>query len=169
MSVDLSARRNGVIWLLLSALVIALDQLTKAIALNVLQPYIPQPVIPGLLNWTLAFNTGAAFSFLADQEGWQRWLFTGLASVVSIVLIRWLMRLPRADWRTCLPLALVIGGALGNLIDRLRAGHVTDFIQVYYGEWAFPSFNVADSAISVGAVVLVWFGLISTRKTSISA
>jgi len=165
MSPEMSWRRGGAVWLLLSLLVIALDQLTKAIALGALEPYVPHAVIPGFLNWTLAFNTGAAFSFLADQEGWQRWLFTSLAIVVSIVLARWLARTPRGDWRTALPLALVIGGALGNLIDRLRAGHVTDFIQVYYRDWAFPSFNVADSAISVGAVLLVWFGLFGSKKT----
>ena len=158
------ARLGGLAWLALSGVVIALDQLTKAIVLHTLEPYVPHQVIPGFFNWTLAFNTGAAFSFLADQEGWQRWLFTALAIVVSFVLARWLARTPRADWRTALPLALVIGGALGNLIDRIRAGHVTDFIQVYYRDWVFPSFNVADSAISVGAVLLVWFGLFAHAK-----
>jgi signal peptidase II len=155
----LALRQGGSIWLLLSLFVIAADQLTKAIVLDAFKPYVPNEVIPGFLNWTLAFNTGAAFSFLADQPGWQRWLFACLAVVVCVVLIRWLARTPRQDWRTALPLGLIIGGALGNLIDRVRAGHVTDFIQVYYREWAFPSFNVADSAISVGAVLLVWFGL----------
>lgn len=166
MTGKLSLQQGGSVWLLLSALVIGLDQLTKAIVLQALQPYVPQPVIPGFLNWTLAFNTGAAFSFLADREGWQRWLFTALAIVVSGVLARWLAHTPRREWRTTLPLALVIGGALGNLIDRVRAGHVTDFIQVYYRDWAFPSFNVADSAISVGAVLLVWFGLFVAKKPS---
>jgi len=159
-------RHPALSWLWLSAAVIALDQLTKFIVIDALQPYVPHPVIPGFLNWTLAFNTGAAFSFLADQQGWQRWLFTGLALVVSAVLARWLARTPRADWRTALPLALVIGGALGNLIDRVRFGHVTDFIQVYYQQWAFPSFNIADSAISVGAVLLVWFGLFAPAKST---
>ena len=157
---------SGISWLALSALVIALDQLTKFIVLGALQPYVPHPVIPGFLNWTLAFNSGAAFSFLADQQGWQRWLLSGLAIVVSVVLARWLARTPRADWRTALPLALVIGGALGNLIDRLRFGHVTDFVQVYYGAWAFPSFNIADSAISIGAVLLLWFGLFGRTKSA---
>jgi len=147
------------VWLWLSAVVVVLDQLTKAIVIQLLEPQVPHAVIPGLLNWTLAYNTGAAFSFLADQEGWQRWLFTILAITISAVLVRWLARTPRADWRSALPLALVIGGATGNLIDRLRIGHVTDFIQVYYQQWAFPSFNVADSAISVGAVLLLLFGL----------
>ena len=150
---------NAQIWLLLSALVIALDQLTKHIALALLQPLQPREVIPGFLNWTLAFNTGAAFSFLHDAGGWQRWLFSALAIAVCGVLVVWLRRLPRADWRTALPLALVIGGALGNLVDRLRFGHVTDFIEVYHRQWSWPAFNVADSAISVGAVLLIVFGL----------
>ena len=157
-------KRNALPWLWLSIAVIALDQFTKAVVLSALQPYVPQPVIPGILNWTLAFNTGAAFSFLNDQGGWQRWLFTVLALVVSAILTRWLAAIPRADWRNALPLALVIGGALGNLIDRVRFGHVTDFIEVYYGTWSFPAFNIADSAITVGAVLLVWFGLFAQRR-----
>ena len=157
-------RHGGLAWLWLSLLVIALDQLTKAIVIHALVPQVPHPVIPGFLNWTLAYNTGAAFSFLADQEGWQRWFFAVLAVVISAVLARWLARTPRSDWRSALPLALVIGGAIGNLIDRLRIGYVTDFVQVYYQQWAFPSFNVADSAISVGATLLVLFGLFGHRS-----
>jgi signal peptidase II len=155
---------NALAWLLLSLLVVALDQLTKHIALLGLQPYMPHPVIPGLLNWTLAFNPGAAFSFLAGEDGWQRWLFTALAVGVSTVLAFWLSRTSRGDWRNAAPLALIIGGALGNLIDRLRFGHVTDFIQVYWHDWTFPAFNVADSAISVGAVALVLFGFLSSTR-----
>ena len=154
----MSNRPNALAWLIVSAIVIALDQLTKHIALGALQPYAPHEVIPGLLNWTLAFNTGAAFSFLHDAGGWQRWLFSALAITVSLVLIVWLRRLPRSDWRTALPLSLVIGGALGNLIDRMRFGHVTDFIEVYYGQWSWPAFNIADSAICVGAGFLLLAG-----------
>ena len=161
-----SGPRSALVWLWLSAVVVVLDQLTKAIVIQLLEPQVPHAVIPGLLNWTLAYNTGAAFSFLADQEGWQRWLFTILAITISAVLVRWLARTPRADWRSALPLALVIGGAIGNLIDRLRIGHVTDFIQVYYQQWAFPSFNIADSAISVGAVLLLLFGLFGRQTRS---
>ena len=157
---------NALPWLALSVLVIVLDQLTKAIVVHLLEPQVPHAVVPGLVNWNLAYNTGAAFSFLAGAQGWQRWLFSALAVVVSALLARWLAQTPRGDWRTALPLALVIGGALGNLIDRLRIGHVTDFIQVYYRNWAFPSFNVADSAISVGAVLLLWFGLVHGRRQS---
>ncbi|MCE5232208.1 MAG: signal peptidase II [Mizugakiibacter sp.] len=155
----MAVRPNALPWLWLSAAVIALDQLTKWLALAALQPYMPHAVIPGLLNWTLAFNTGAAFSFLAEADGWQRWFFAALAVIVSAVLAAWLARTARRDWRSALPLALVVGGALGNLIDRLRLGHVVDFIQVYWQQWAWPAFNLADSAISVGAVLLIAFGL----------
>ena len=153
-------RPNALAWLVLSAVIIALDQWTKHLALAHLVEGMPQPVIPGFLNWTLAFNTGAAFSFLADAGGWQRWGFGLLAIGVSTALAVWLARTPRGDWPTALPLALIIGGALGNLIDRVRYGHVVDFVQVYYwpGE-LFPAFNIADSAISVGAVVMVLFTL----------
>lgn len=151
---------NALPWLLISALVIALDQLSKLWALSALQPEgVPHPVIPGFLNWTLAFNTGAAFSFLAQGGGWQRWFFVLLALVISVALVAWLARTARREWRTALPLALVIGGALGNLIDRLHASQVTDFIQVYYHDWYYPTFNLADSAICVGAVLLILFGL----------
>lgn len=161
-----TARRNALVWLVVSALVIALDQISKAFAIAHLEPYVPHEVIPGFFNWTLAFNTGAAFSFLADQPGWQRWLFTALAICVTLALTLWLKRTSRSDWKTALPVSLVIGGALGNLIDRLHAGTVTDFIQVYYRDWVFPSFNLADSAISVGAALLVVFGLFASGKPS---
>jgi signal peptidase II len=166
MAKSTTSHASALVWLWLSGFVIAADQVVKLIVVGALQPYTPHPVIPGFLNWTLAFNTGAAFSFLADQEGWQRWFFTLLAVVVVGVLVLWLRRTARGDWRTALPLALVIGGALGNLIDRIRLGHVIDFIQVYLGSWPFPSFNVADSAISVGAVLLVFFGLFTHEKSA---
>ncbi|WP_257386709.1 signal peptidase II [Tahibacter caeni] len=157
-------RRTGALnWLLLSALLIALDQWTKHLVLAHLQEGVPVAVIPGFLNWMLAFNTGAAFSFLADAGGWQRWGFSVLAVTISLVLAAWLARTPRRDWLTALPLALVIGGAIGNLIDRLRFGHVVDFVQVYHGDWTFPAFNVADSAISVGAVLLALASLRSGK------
>lgn len=161
-----NATRGGLVWLWLTAGVIALDQATKAIVLHTLTPYVPHPVIPGFFNWTLAFNTGAAFSLLAEHPDGSRWLFSIIAIAVSAVLVRWLARTPRGDWRTALPLALVIGGAIGNLIDRIRAGQVTDFVQVYFGSWAFPAFNVADSAISVGAALLIAFGLFAHRRAA---
>jgi signal peptidase II len=156
---------NALAWLWLAVAMIALDQLTKWWALTSLQPAeTPHPVIPGVLNWTLTFNTGAAFSFLADSAGWQRWFFALLAVGISVVLSTWLARTPRRDWRSAAPLALIIGGALGNLIDRLHAAKVTDFIQVFIGSYPFPVFNVADSAISVGAVGLVLGSLLGGRE-----
>ncbi|HEY3520231.1 MAG TPA: signal peptidase II [Rhodanobacteraceae bacterium] len=152
---------NALPWLLVSIGIIALDQWTKWLVLRDLTPYTPHPVIPRVLNWTLAFNTGAAFSFLAGGSGWQLWLFGVLAVIVCIVLIAWLARTERGEWRTALPLALIVGGALGNLVDRLLRGQVTDFIQVYWRAWSFPAFNVADSAISVGAIALIVFSLFS--------
>jgi signal peptidase II len=161
----MNPKPNALSWLLLSAVVIVLDQLSKWWALAALQPAgFPHSVIPGFLNWTLAFNTGAAFSFLANSDGWQRWFFVLLAVVISAVLVVWLYRTPRRDWKTAMPLALIVGGALGNLIDRLHAAQVTDFIQVYYREWSYPVFNVADCGITVGAVALVVFGLFAGKS-----
>ncbi|TCV97023.1 signal peptidase II [Luteibacter rhizovicinus] len=158
---------NALTWLWLAAAVIVLDQLTKWWALTALQPAeTPHPVIPGVLNWMLTFNTGAAFSFLADSAGWQRWFFVLLALGISGTLSVWLSRTPRRDWRTALPLALIVGGAVGNVIDRFHAAKVTDFIQVFIGDYPFPVFNVADSAISVGAVALIVFGLFSAKPAA---
>ena len=109
---------------------------------------------------TLAHNYGAAFSFLSDAGGWQRWLFTGLASVVTLVLIVWLLRLPAGEKLTAAALGLIIGGAVGNLIDRVNNGYVVDFIDVYYSGWHWPAFNVADSAITGGVILLLFDGLI---------
>ena len=161
----MSSKPNALPWLWLSVAIIALDQLSKWWALHALQPAgVPHAVIPGLLNWTLAFNRGAAFSFLADGAGWQRWFFVVLAFVICAVLVAWLARTPRRDWRNGLPLALIIGGALGNVIDRLHAAQVTDFIQLYFRQWSYPVFNLADSAITVGAVLLVAFGLFAGKR-----
>jgi len=163
----MAATPNALPWLGLSGLVVALDQATKAVALSALNPYEPHTVVPGLLNWTLAFNRGAAFSFLAGEDGWQRWLFTAIAIGVSVLLAYWLSRTARRDWANALPLALIIGGAIGNLADRIRFGHVTDFVQVHWhDDWYFPAFNVADSAISVGAVMLVLFGFLLGGKAA---
>jgi len=161
----LSNKPNALVWLLLSVAVIVLDQLSKLWAVRALQPIgLPHPVIPGFLNWTLAFNTGAAFSFLADGAGWQRWFFVLLALIISVVLVVWLARTSRRDWRTAMPLGLIVGGALGNLIDRLHAAQVTDFIQVYFHQWSYPVFNLADCGITVGAVMLVAFGLFAGKS-----
>jgi signal peptidase II len=122
-------------------------------------------VIPDLLSWTLAYNTGAAFSFLADSGGWQRWLFTLIAVVVSVVLVVWLKRLGRGDTWLAVALALVLGGAVGNLFDRVVLGHVVDFILVHWQDrWRFPAFNLADSAITVGAIMLA-LDMFKSKKT----
>lgn len=152
-----SPARSALPWLWLSLLVILLDQATKQLALSTLEYQQAVPVVEGWLNWTLVYNYGAAFSFLSDASGWQRWFFSALAVAISLVLGTWLSRLPRHDWAQALPFALIIGGALGNLVDRLRFGYVVDFIDVHHSGWHFPAFNLADSGISVGAVLLILF------------
>jgi signal peptidase II len=147
-------------WLWLSLAIFLLDQATKWLVLGLLEPYQVVQLIPNI-NLTLMFNTGAAFSVLADAGGWQRWLLVGVAVIVTTALTIWLLRLKTHERALAFSLALVIGGALGNLVDRILFGHVVDFIQVYipviplalFNPW--PSFNVADSAISVGVVIML--------------
>ena len=146
---------NALIWLILSGLIILFDWISKQWALSSLEYMQPIEVIPGFWNWTLVHNRGAAFSFLASAGGWQQWLFSGLAVIISAVCIVMLKKASRSDWRTALPLALIVGGALGNLIDRIRFGYVVDFVHWYYGSFHWPVFNLADSAISIAAVMLI--------------
>lgn len=141
-------------WLWLSALVVVLDLSSKAAASHYLMLYQPVSVFPGF-NWTLAHNAGAAFSFLSSESGWQRWFFSVIALAVSIGITVWIKRLGSAQTLLAVALALVLGGAIGNLWDRVTLGYVVDFIDVYYQQWHWPAFNVADSAICVGAVLLV--------------
>ncbi len=141
-------------WALMAVPVVVLDQVTKRLALELLVPHQPVPVLPGF-NLTLMFNTGAAFSFLSEASGWQRWFFTAVALAVSAAIVVWLQRLPAGSRWLAAALALILGGALGNLWDRLVLGHVVDFIHIYYDRWSWPAFNLADSAITVGAVMLV--------------
>lgn len=141
-------------WFGISALIIVLDQITKYAASHMLIMHEPVAILP-FFNFTLMHNTGAAFSFLADQGGWQRWFFAVLALGVSIALAVWLSRLKAHETWLALALSLVLGGAIGNLIDRVYYGYVIDFIDVYYGASHWPAFNIADSAITVGAVMLV--------------
>ncbi|MHC1481238.1 signal peptidase II [Frateuria aurantia] len=161
----MSSRPNALIWLLASLVLLGLDQWSKVWAIHALQSVGSVAVIPGWLNWTLAYNPGAAFSFLDNGQSWPRWLFVILAIGISGFLIRWLWRTPRRDWRTALPLAMIIGGALGNAIDRLHGSVVVDFIHVHYHQWNYPIFNVADCGITVGAVLLLLFGLRSRPGT----
>ena len=141
-------------WLWVSAVVVLLDQLSKLWADSALQLYQSIELIPSLAIRKI-YNSGAAFSFLGDASGWQRWFFIALASLVAIVLIVWLYRLQKNQLRMALALSLVLGGAVGNLVDRVLYGHVIDFIDVYYASWHWPTFNVADSAITLGAALLL--------------
>lgn len=156
-------------WLWLSALVIVLDQLSKWAAEADLEFGVPVAVFPHF-NLTLAYNYGAAFSFLGDQGGWQRWFFAVLAVVVSVVIVNWLRKLSRSQVVMAVGLALVLGGAIGNLIDRLMYGKVIDFIDVYFDipfvmeNYHFATFNVADIAITCGAALLVVMSLFSSEQ-----
>lgn len=146
--------RNIGSWLTLAGVIILLDQISKWIVLGALQPGDSRYVAP-FFNWVLTFNRGAAFSFLSDAGGWQRWFFTVLALGVSVWIVSMLRR-HTGEFRLSLALTLVLGGALGNVIDRIRFGAVVDFIQWHVAGYYWPAFNVADSAISLGAILLVW-------------
>ena len=161
--------RKHVWWLSIALAVLCLDQISKQIADHALSYGQTQPWLP-LLNWKLAYNPGAAFSFLSQAGGWQRWFFAALSFAVSIFIFIWLTRIAQKERLTALAMALVLGGAIGNLIDRVLFGYVIDFIDFYYyasgeclllfdpaitGNCHWPTFNIADSAISVGAVVLL--------------
>lgn len=140
-------------WLGLSVVVIVLDLWTKNLASTSLVYGQSVAVMPSF-NLTLLHNYGAAFSFLADQSGWQRWFFTGLAVIVSGVLIRWLVTLRNDNW-LAIAIALVLGGALGNLYDRITLGYVVDFLHFYWQDYHFPAFNIADTCISIGAGLMI--------------
>ena len=146
--------RNIKSWLWLAAALIVVDQISKWIVLGTLQPGEARYVAP-FFNWVLTFNSGAAFSFLSDAGGWQRWFFTVLALAVSGWIIT-LLRRHTSEFRLSLALTLVLGGALGNVIDRLRFGAVVDFSQWHVAGYYWPAFNVADSAITLGAILLAW-------------
>lgn len=146
--------RNIKSWLWLAAALIVVDQISKWIVLGALQPGETRYVAP-FFNWVLTFNSGAAFSFLSDAGGWQRWFFTVLALAVSGWIVTQLRR-HTSEFRLSLALTLVLSGALGNVIDRLRFGAVVDFIQWHVAGYYWPAFNVADSAITIGAILLVW-------------
>ena len=146
-------RAHSLQWLWLSGLVVALDQVTKYLAVRHLELHVPHALMTGL-NLTLVHNTGAAFSFLRDAGGWQKPLFITIAVAIGVLIIVWLYRLRGQAFLAC-ALALILGGALGNLWDRAALGYVIDFVDVYYQRWHWPAFNVADSAISIGAVMLV--------------
>ena len=157
-------RARAALWLLLSALVVLADQLSKAYIATHFLEFEFTRILP-VLDMTCMHNVGAAFSFLASASGWQRWGFIGLAVVVSIGITIWLLRLPRgAHTLLAAGLALVLGGALGNVIDRIRLGYVIDFIHFHWDRAYFPAFNVADSAITVGAALLLLDALFDSRR-----
>lgn len=149
-------------WYALALLVVVLDQYTKTLAESNLDYGRPLEVF-SWFNLTLQYNTGAAFSFLSDAGGWQRYFFSAVALVISVVLVRWLFTMPRSDKLLAAALALILGGALGNLWDRLVLGHVVDFISVHYGGYYFPAFNIADAAISVGAALMIFDSLFGSQ------
>jgi len=159
---QLSARHLG--WLSLSLAVVLLDQITKWLVIDALTLYQRIPVLP-VFDLVRLHNTGAAFSFLADASGWQNWLFTGVAVVVSVGIAWWLVTLPREGRRILsLGLALVLGGAIGNVIDRSLYGYVVDFLLFYYKDWSYPAFNIADSAITCGVVLILYDGLVLEKR-----
>jgi signal peptidase II len=157
---------SGWRWLPLGAAVVALDQASKAWIERHFDLYQSVALLP-VLNITRLHNTGAAFSFLADRDGWQRWLFTALAVAVSVGIVAWLRRLDaRVQPWLAAGLSLVLGGAMGNLTDRLRLGFVVDFVHAHWSDAYFPAFNVADSAITIGAALLLIDAWIESRRRS---
>lgn len=147
-------RLKNFLWLWLVLLVVFLDQYTKYLAVAQLELHHPI-VLLSVFNLTLSYNTGAAFNLLHNAGGWQQWLFGVVAIIVSVVIVVWLYRLPPKQKWSAIALSLILGGAMGNLYDRVTLGYVIDFIQLHYQHWYWPIFNVADSAISIGAVMLL--------------
>jgi signal peptidase II len=152
--VVLGPRTHPAAWLWLSLAVLLLDQATKFLATRFLDLYERVEVLP-VLDFTLLHNTGAAFSLLADASGWQRGFFISLGVVVSVALVVWMWRQPRGDRMLPIALALIIGGAIGNVFDRVAHGYVVDFIHFHWGAAYFPAFNIADSAITIGAGLML--------------
>lgn len=151
-------------WLWLSLLVLILDQASKLAIDSSMQLFESIPLMPGF-NLTYVHNTGAAFSFLSQAGGWQRWLFAGLAVVMSSVITVWLLRLQKHETLMATALSLILGGAIGNLIDRVTYGYVIDFLDVYYQSWHWPAFNIADSAICIGVGLMLLENIGVGQKT----
>ena len=145
-------------WMLFAGIMVLADQVTKAIATAELTMYKAVAVMPSF-NFTLMHNEGAAFSFLSDAGGWQRWFFTIISLIVSVVLVLWIKKLKPAEKMQAIAFSLILSGAVGNLIDRVRFGYVVDFIEIYIkvdgDKLSWPAFNIADSAITVGVVILI--------------
>lgn len=145
---------NGLIWVIVTIAVVAFDRYSKGWMLANLSLGEPLQLLP-FFNFTLAYNTGAAFSFLHSASGWQNIFFTSLAFIMSVVILVWLARTPANERWSCLSLSLILGGAIGNAWDRLQFGYVIDFLHFHIGDWNFAIFNFADCAISVGAIMLI--------------
>lgn len=163
----LSWKESGLRWYWIAVLIIVLDQLSKQWILANFKFRETIEILP-LFNLTYARNYGAAFSFLSDAGGWQKWMFSIIAIGFSTVLTIWLRKQDKSLWRTNLAFTLVIGGAIGNLIDRLYHGFVVDFLDFYWGTSHFPAFNVADSAICVGAALIILDSFISEREAKVN-
>ena len=148
----------------LAAVLVGLDQATKWIAVNSLAFGERIPVIPGFFDFTLVYNRGAAFSFLAGAGGWQRWFFTGIG-IVAAVFIVWMLARHGSQRLFALALSLILGGAIGNVIDRVWQGKVTDFVLLYWRDWHWPAFNVADMAITFGAALLILDEILRVRRS----
>ena len=158
------SRKRGLLpWLLLIAAVIVVDQFTKVAIVRLFAYGERQEIVHGFFDLTLLFNKGAAFSFLSSASGWQRWFFTGIGIAAALFIVVMLAKHSSQKLFSA-ALALIAGGALGNVIDRLIHGHVVDFLLVHYRDWSFPAFNVADSAITVGAVLLILDELLRVRR-----
>jgi signal peptidase II len=146
--------RSGLVWLVLSIVLLTLDQITKWVVSTEMSLYQTIDILP-VFNFTYVHNYGAAFSFLSEAGGWQKYFFSIIAITISVLLIYWLKKLPATNKLLCSAYALVLAGAIGNLIDRLVHGYVIDFLHVYYQQYDFPVFNIADVAISIGAALLL--------------
>lgn len=163
MSIDKANLR----WLWLSFAVLVVDQLTKWAALAGLDYARPVEILP-FFDFTLLYNTGAAFSFLADHDGWQRWFFVFLAVVITVALLAWLAFVAIRDGRIKAGITLLIGGAVGNVIDRVLHGHVVDFLDFHVAGWHWPAFNIADAAITIGVALIIWAELRPVDRESAS-
>lgn len=163
MNSEKTSRLCNLWWLSLTFIVVIVDQASKYFVTKYLVLFRPVLLLPDL-NFTLAHNEGAAFGFLKYMGGWQRYLFSVVAIITSAIIVFWLYRLPRRDHWTAAALAFILGGALGNLLDRVRFGYVVDFVDVYVRNWHFATFNVADIAINIGVIILIVTYLTSKNK-----
>jgi len=162
-----NVKNTGLTWLWLTLLCLILDQVTKHLVVGSMELYESIQVL-SFFSITYVHNLGAAFSFLADQSGWQRWFFTAIAAIASIVFIVWLAKTPKDHKLLSIAFALLLSGALGNLIDRVLFGYVIDFLDFYIGKNHWPAFNVADSAIFIGAALMIFDSFKNNKKDNVA-